>query len=88
MPRAGGDKSAETARNSKLTAHQVVISNATMISSFRINAVKEMATMFRNSFSNNRSDIIMMAPPRPGQVSQQRTNGVARLLSETYPGTR
>ena len=31
--------------------YQIVISSATMISSFRINAVNKIATMFKNSFS-------------------------------------
>jgi hypothetical protein len=41
----------------------VVISSATMMSSFRMSAVNEMETMFRNSFSNRISDMIMMAAP-------------------------
>ena len=44
-------------------AQHVVISSATMMSSLRIRAVNEIATMFRNSFSNNTSDMIMMAAP-------------------------
>jgi hypothetical protein len=34
-----------------------------MMSSLKIRAVKEMATTFKNSFSNRKSDIIMIAPP-------------------------
>jgi hypothetical protein len=44
--------------------YQIVISNATMISSLRINAVNEMATMFKNSFSNRTRAMIMIAAPR------------------------
>ena len=48
----------------KSKTDHVVISNATMISSFRIRAVNEMATMFKNSFSNRTRDMIIMAAPR------------------------
>ena len=48
----------------KSVTDHVVISNATMISSFRIRAVNEMATMFKNSFSNRTRDMIIMAAPR------------------------
>jgi hypothetical protein len=44
-------------------AYQIVISNATMMSSFRIKAVNEMATMFKNSFSNRTRAMIMIAAP-------------------------
>ena len=40
-----------------------MISKATMISSLRISAVKEIATMFRNSFSKSTSEMIMIAAP-------------------------
>lgn len=43
--------------------HHFVISKATMISSFRTNAVYEIATMLMNSFSKKRSDKTMMTPP-------------------------
>lgn len=43
--------------------HQVVISNATMINSLKIKAVNEMATIFKNSFSNSSKLMIMIAPP-------------------------
>ena len=43
--------------------YHVVISRATMISSFKTRAVNEMATMFKNSFSNKTNDMIMMAAP-------------------------
>jgi hypothetical protein len=42
---------------------QVVISRATMSSSLRMRAVKEMETMFRKSVSKRRSDMIMIEPP-------------------------
>ena len=48
----------------KSKTDHVVISNATMISSFRIRAVNEMATMFKNSFSNRTRDMIIIAAPR------------------------
>ena len=48
----------------KSVADHVVISNATMISSLRIRAVNEIATMFKNSFSNRTRDMIIMAAPR------------------------
>jgi hypothetical protein len=44
-------------------SYQVVISNATMMSSLMTKAVKEMETIFRNSVSNKRRDMIMMAAP-------------------------
>jgi hypothetical protein len=44
-------------------AYQIVISNATMMSSFRIKAVNEMATMFKNSFSNRTRAMIIIAAP-------------------------
>lgn len=47
----------------------VVISNATIISSLRMSAVKEMATMFKNSFSNKTRDMIMIAAPAEGERS-------------------
>jgi hypothetical protein len=43
--------------------HHVVISNATMISSLRTNAVNDIETMCKNSFSNKTNDIIMIAAP-------------------------
>jgi predicted phage tail protein len=47
----------------KERTYQIVISSATIISSFKINAVNEMATMFKNSFSNRTRAIIMIAAP-------------------------
>lgn len=44
-------------------SYQVVISNATMMSSLMTKAVKEMDTIFKNSVSNKRRDMIMMAAP-------------------------
>jgi hypothetical protein len=41
----------------------VVISSATMMSSFKMSAVNEIETMLRNSFSNRMRDMIMMAAP-------------------------
>lgn len=43
--------------------NQVVISNATMISSLRIKAVNDIETMCKNSFSKRTSDMIMIAAP-------------------------
>jgi hypothetical protein len=43
--------------------YHFVISNATMMSSFKINAVNEIATMFKNSFSNRTRAIIMIEAP-------------------------
>lgn len=40
-----------------------MISNATMISSLMTKAVKEMDTIFKNSVSNKRRDMIIMAAP-------------------------
>lgn len=45
--------------------YHVVISNATMISSLRMSAVNEIATICRNSFSKSTRDIIMIAAPKP-----------------------
>ena len=47
----------------EIVTNQVVISTATMMSSFKTRAVKEMETMFRNSFSKSTRDMIMIAPP-------------------------
>lgn len=44
-------------------AHHVVISTATIISSFKISAVNEIDTILRNSVSKSNRDMIMMAPP-------------------------
>jgi hypothetical protein len=46
-----------------------VISSATMMSSLRINAVNEIATMFKNSFSNRNSAKIMIAAPKKGRIT-------------------
>jgi len=48
---------------SNCSSYQVVISSATMMSSLMTKAVKEIDTMFRNSVSNKRRDMIMMAAP-------------------------
>ena len=45
-----------------------MISSATMMSSLRINAVNEIATMFKNSFSNKNSAKIMIAAPIKREV--------------------
>jgi hypothetical protein len=55
-------------REGKNGTYQIVISNATMMSSFRIKAVNEMATMFKNSFSNRTRAMIMIAAPRKAGV--------------------
>jgi hypothetical protein len=47
----------------KNETYHFVISNATMMSSFKINAVNEIATMFKNSFSNRTRAMIMIAAP-------------------------
>jgi hypothetical protein len=66
------------------TTYQVVISKATMINSFRMRAVKEIATMLRNSFSNNRRDMTIIAPPEFQMDEQaQHLGGVA---GGTNPG--
>ena len=52
-----------TGEGEKKDVYQIVISSATMISSLRINAVNEMATMFKNSFSNRTRAMIMIAAP-------------------------
>lgn len=44
-------------------AYQVVISNATMMSSLMTKAVKEIETIFKNSVSNKTRDMIMMEAP-------------------------
>ena len=54
--------SPSTARSTSV-AYQVLISRATIMSSFKTRAVKEIATIFKNSFSKMYSDIIMIAPP-------------------------
>ena len=60
--------------------YQIVISNATMISSFRISAVKEMATIFRNSFSKSTSERIMIAAPgKCERVGQCTATSLANL---------
>ena len=46
----------------------MVISKATMMSSFRTSAVNEMETMFRNSFSNRIKDMIMIADPTSNET--------------------
>ena len=51
---------------------QVVISKATMMSSLRMRAVKEIETMLRNSFSKSTSDMIMIAPPGRSSVSHSQ----------------
>lgn len=53
-------------------AYHVVISKATMISSLRTSAVKEMETMFRNSFSKSTREPIMMAAPANKKNTCQR----------------
>ena len=52
--------------------NQVVISSATIMSSLRIRAVNEMETMFKNSFSNKRRDMIMIAAPVSPQSTPHR----------------
>jgi hypothetical protein len=51
----------------KTKTYQIVISNATMMSSLTINAVNEIATMFKNSFSNRTRARIMIAAPGKGK---------------------
>lgn len=45
-----------------------------MISSFKIRAVNEIETMFRNSFSNKIKDMIMIAEPRKFPGKNHRLN--------------
>ena len=52
-------------------AYQVVISKATMISSFKMSAVNEMETMFRNSFSNRIKDMIIIADPTSKETPKE-----------------
>jgi len=54
----------------KTKTYQTVISNATMMSSFTINAVNEMATMFKNSFSNRTRAMIMIAAPGKEKIRE------------------
>ncbi len=54
----------------KTKTYQDVISNATMMSSFTINAVNEMATMFKNSFSNRTRAMIMIAAPGKEKIRE------------------
>ena len=42
-----------------------------MMSSFRMSAVNEMETMFRNSFSNRIKDMIIIADPIPNQTPKE-----------------
>ena len=51
--------------------YQIVISRATMMSSFRMSAVNEMETMFKNSFSNRIKDMIIIADPIPNQIPKE-----------------
>jgi hypothetical protein len=67
-----------------MVTYQVVISKATMMSSFRIRAVNEIATILRNSFSNSSKDMIIMAPPVPN-MSTNGTTGHA-VPGETHLG--
>lgn len=53
--------------------HHFVISSATMMSSFRMSAVKEMETMLRNSVSNRSNERIMIAPPTREKKGSART---------------
>lgn len=63
--------------------YQVVISNATIISSLRTREVKEMDTIFKNSFSNSARDIIIIAAPIVRLVA-----GLGNRIAYTHPGTR
>lgn len=53
----------ESSRSCADDTDQVVISRATMMSSFRINEVNEMATMLMNSDSNKKRERSMMTLP-------------------------
>ena len=50
--------------------YQMVISKATMMSSFRTSAVNEIETMFRNSFSNRIKDMIIIADPTSNETPE------------------
>lgn len=52
-------------------SYQIVISKATMISSFRMSAVNEIETMFRNSFSNRIKDMIIIAEPISNETPKE-----------------
>jgi hypothetical protein len=54
----------EVIKKRNVVTDHVVISNATMISSLRMSAVNEIATMFKNSFSNRTSDMIIIVAPK------------------------
>jgi hypothetical protein len=62
--------------------YQIVISKATIMSSLRISAVKEIATMFRNSFSKSTSEMIMIAAPGKCERVRRCTATSRRTLIE------
>ena len=64
-------------------SYQIVISKATMMSSFRTSAVKEMETMFRNSFSNRTKDMIIIADP----ISNETPKVVVNLTQDRRAAT-
>ena len=63
VPAKNGRLLFKTSAVGKNETYHFVISNATIMSSFKINAVNEMATMFKNSFSNRTKAMIMIAAP-------------------------
>jgi len=52
-----------------MNPYQVVISSATMMSSLMTKAVKEIDTICKNSVSNRRRDMIMIAAPAEMTIS-------------------
>jgi hypothetical protein len=63
--------------------HHVVISSATMMSSLRTNAVNDIETICKNSFSNNTNDIIMIAAPEKHEQKSRDNTTIRRTLVKT-----
>jgi len=55
-------------KQSREMTNHVVISNATMISSFKMRDVNEIDTMCRNSLSKRMRDMIIMAAPSKHRI--------------------
>lgn len=68
----------EIVRRMRSVTHHFVISSATMMSSFRMSAVNEMATMLRNSVSNRSNERIMIAPPAREKKDSARARSEER----------
>lgn len=63
MGKRSGNVKRRCKHNNERRAYQVVISNATMISSFRMSEVKEMETIFKNSVSKRTRETSIIAAP-------------------------